>query len=346
VIAQAALVLLGLLQADAAGAPASQPSASSAPVVVALPVNAGQAILVALNRLRGEAASVGFEVRFVDAGVESISLGKLDDIARSLGPAALVAFNRPEGGAQPRRAMDVWFMDRQSGKTSFVHLTAEGESEGDDRADVILAVRAVDFIRARMFDTLTGRRPPPPEQQETKETIPDHRRRKYLGAGLAMLTSFDGFQPAFAPQLELGYHVTPWLRVGAIAFGLGTRPHVQSLPGRVSLDQRLLALGLAIRRPLWRRLHWLAEAGGGEYWVVVRGSALAPNIGRSATLSSLGAFVSAGLAVQVLPHVGIDLLGGTLWLQHNPEIYSDQLTYLGSIGRPTWLACLRLAITL
>ena len=133
------LGLFGLLQADMVGNPAvveRSETGSPALVVVALPANANRAILEALNRLRGEAISVGFEVRFVDAATESMTLTQLDDLSRGLRSAAVVAFAGPEGSMKTAHSLDVWFLDRASGKTSVVHLTADGSADAEDRGEV------------------------------------------------------------------------------------------------------------------------------------------------------------------------------------------------------------------
>jgi hypothetical protein len=344
VIVPVALALFGLIYADVAAAAAADNGNGAAKVVVALPANASRAILEALNRLRGEAISVGFEVRFVDASAEFNSLEQLDDLSLGLKPSAVVAFSGPKDSAQAPYSLDVWFMDRASGKISVAHLTAEGESDIEDRGDVIIAVRAVDFIRARMFDSLAGRRAATPKPQQASPS--PSMKRKYVAAGVGVFSSFAGFKHSLAPQLELGYSITSWARVGANAFGLGTRPRVvDSNVGQVSLDQRFLGLSLTLQSRVWHRLQGLGEVGCGEYRVLVHGSANPPNTGKNATLSSLSALVSAGMALDLLSNVALDLRVGTLWLQDKPKIYSTESTYLGSVGRPTWFASLRVGVS-
>jgi hypothetical protein len=331
-----------LLQADVGDNAVVDRGESGLPamVVVALPANANRAMLEALNRLRGEATSVGFEVRFVEAATESVSLAQLDSLSRGLRSAAVVAFAGPEDGAPTARSLDVWFMDRASGKTSVAHLTADEYADAADRGEVVLAVRAVDFIRARMFDTLAGR----PVEIERPKPQPEiaRVRRIYLAAGIGFLEGSSGFSPSLAPQIEVGYRLTDWSRIGASAFGLGTQPNIDGRSGRVSLDPRFVGVGLTLLGRAWRRMQPMVEVGGGEYWVVVRGETKPPNAGRTVALSSPAAVVALGLAINILPYLVLELRGGTLWLQSKARIYSTEDTYLGSMGRPTWLgsACL------
>lgn len=339
-IASVALALFGLIHADVAANAAAADGDASAMVLVALPANASQAMLEALNRLRGEATSVGFEVRLVEAGANPVSLGQLDDLSRRLRPAAIVALAEPKDTSQAAQSLDVWFINRGNGKTTVVHLTAEGDTDAKDRKDVIVAVRAVDFIRARMFDTLIGRQASPAKQRPAS---PPSLSRNYVAAGVGVFASFAGFKASLAPQLEVGYQPVSWGRISVSAFGFGTQPQVDSIAGHVSLDQRFVGASLTLLGLVWHRLQPLAEIGGGEYWVIVRGVTDPPAVGSTVTLSSPGALASLGFALKILPSVAIELRGGTLWLQNQPIIHSNEATYLGSVGRPIWFTSLRAA---
>ena len=341
-ISALALGLFGLFQADVAGNAASvERGDSGAPalVVVALPANANRAIVEALNRLRGEATSVGFEVRFVDAATESLSLAQLDSLSRGMGSAAVVAFADPEENAWTAHSLDVWFMDRASGRTSVAHLTADQYADAADRGEVVLAVRAVDFIRARMFDTLAGRLVEPERTKPRAEIA--RVRRTYLAAGIGVLGGSSGFAPSVAPQIEVGYQLTDWVRIGASAFGLGTQPHVDGSNWRVSLDPRFVGASLILLGRAWHRLQPELEVGGGECWIRVRGDASLPKVGQTSTLSSPGAVVALGLAIEILPYLVLELRSGTLWLQSKARISTDD-TYLGSLGQPSWSGSARL----
>ncbi len=339
-ISALALALFGLLQAEAPGSSAVVDGGAPALVVVALPANASRAILEALNRLRGEATSVGFEVRLVEAATESVSLAQLDTLSRGLRPAAVVAFARPDDITQAPHSLDVWFVDRASGKTSVAHLAAEIVADAGERADVIIAVRAVDFIRARMFDTLASRRVEPAPARPPPEIA--RPRRYHLAAGFGALSTPSGFSPSLAAQIAVGFRLTGWLRVGATAIGLGTEPQRESSAGRVGLGQRFVGANLTLLGRPWHRLQPVLEIAGGEYWVVVRGTPTSPNLGWTVTRKSPGVASSLGLAVDILPYLALELRGGALLLQSQVRIYSTEDAYMGSLGRPIWFggACL------
>jgi predicted outer membrane lipoprotein len=335
------IVLAGLVPV-AAGDAAARSGGGPALVVVALPAQASPAILEALNRLRGEASSVGFEVRLVSSAEGALSLEQIERLWADLQPAAVVAFARRDDGAQTPPALDVTFLDRTSGRTSVAHLTAGEVTDAPERAEVIMAVRAVDFIRARMFDTLAGRRgePPPPPPPPSAVAPP---RRYAVTAGLAVLHAPSGFTVGLAPRMAVGYRAARWLRVAVTAFGLGQMAQREVEAGRVNLAQGFVGANAAWLGPAWHRLQPVFELGGGEYWVTTRGEAIAPNLGATTTLSSPGATTSLGVAFGILPWLALELRGSTLWLKSQVHINSMADVNLGTVGRPLWFGDVSLA---
>jgi hypothetical protein len=210
-----------------------------------------------------------------------------------------------------------------------------------DRADVVIAVRAVDFIRARMFDTLayrlaTAPRPPPPAAP-----IPALQDRTFVAGGLAVLAASSGFTPALLPYLETGYQLRSWVRVTASAFGLGTRPERHAQEGRVRIDQRFIGLGLTFTRWQWRRFLPHAELGAGAYWVVAEGR-VNPGFqgqGHRITAWSVGGRACVGITASISRHFFFDVTAGTLWLMPEPRLYSSE-TFVASTGLPSWTGTL------
>ena len=330
-----ALVLFGFLATASSGAAALPSGPHPALVLVALPADADPAILEALNRLRGEAMSVGFEVRLVDTGADPRLLDRLDGALAGLRPAAVVTVARPDPGQPGPGALDVTFLDRATGKISVAHFSTVEVADAQERGDVIIAVRAVDFIRARMFDTLASRRAPPPPPPPPAPPAP-RLRRYHVAAGVAVFGTPTGFAPSVAPRLAVGFWLAEWLRLGIAAEGLGSEPERQSDAGRVRLDQGFIGADVTLMSRSWHRCRLLLDLGGGEYWLTARGDGTAPYVGRTITLSSPGATVSAGLAVRLLPYLSLELRGGTLWLQSEARVSATKEVYLGSVGRPLW----------
>jgi hypothetical protein len=305
-------------------------------IAVAIPEGQNSAMQEALNRLRGEALSVGFEVRFIHADTPDTPAAQLETLAPGPRTAAVVVFaNQADAtsAAPGSRQLDVWFLDRSSGKTSVAHLHVSDEEM--DRADVVIAVRAVDFIRARMFDTLAyrlataARRPSPPRAPAIQD-------RSFVAGGLAVLGTVSGFAPSLQPYVEAGYQLRSWVRATASAFGLGTRPELQTQAGIVRIDQRFIGLGLTFTRWQWWRLFPHAELGGGAYQVVAEGIADAGFHGQRITAWSLGGRTSVGVTASLSRHFFFDVAAGTLWLMPEPRLYSLS-TFVASTGLPSWM---------
>ena len=332
-----AWVLLGWLAASAATVPTTGAGEATL-VVVALPAQADQAIIEALNRLRGEATSVGFEVRLVRAESETLSLQQLENLWAGLRPAAVVGFTRPSGESPTAHAIDVTFLDRSTGKTSVAHLDATDVAEGKERADVVIAVRAVDFIRACMFDALVGRGPPPPAPAPPPPTPAVRRiRRLDIGVGVATLSGPSGFFPAFAPELVAGYRPVRWLRIGITGMGFSSQPMRETLAGQVRLGQWFVGANTTLIVPRWRRLQPMLELGAGEHWVVASGRAVPPVTAKTVTLASPAFSSVVGLAIELVPYLVIELRGGALWLKREARISATEDLYLGSMGWPLWV---------
>jgi hypothetical protein len=334
----AALLLAVALSPDTAGTRAPADS-GTAVIAVAIPEGQNSAMQEALNRLRGEALSVGFEVHFIHADTPNTPAAQLETLAPGPRTAAVVVFADQANAAiseSGSRQLDVWFLDRSSGKTSVAHLRVSDEEM--DRADVVIAVRAVDFIRARMFDTLayrlaTAARPPSPPASARSPATQD---RTFLAGGLAVLGTVSGFAPSLQPYIEAGYQVRSWGRVTASAFGFGTRPSLQAQEGTLRVDQSFIGLGLTFMHWSWWRFLPHAEAGGGAYHVVAEGIANTGFQGQRITAWSLGGRASVGVAVTLSRHLFFDVTAGTLWLTQEPRLYSLS-TFVASAGRPSWI---------
>ena len=345
--ATSAALVLALLQGAAGPAASTDTSAapSSAVIAVIVPSVANVPMVDALTRLRGEAASVGFEIRLVEspAGVEPP--GQLDLVAQELTPAAVVALvGHPEHSNDSAiGAIDVWFLDRSAGKTSVGHLSVD--KDAGDRADLVLAVRVVDFIRARMFDSLVrsqnlSREKPRPVVAHT--TVG----RRYLAFGMVSTGSFSGFSPAFLPTLEVGYAVRPWLRLtlGAGAFGAQPRTVTVASAGSATLDEALGSFSASLLAPAWWRFVPYVQTGAALFHLAVHGEGSSGYLGHDRSGFSPGWFGSVGVEVVLSPHVVLQVSGGALLLLREPQVFIDKVE-AARTGRPAWLGNALLGVT-
>jgi hypothetical protein len=307
---------------------------------VAIPEGQNSAMQEALNRLRGEALSVGFEVRFIRVDTPLTPAAQLDSLSPGPRTAAVVVFANTADATAAEvsvRQLDVWFLDRSSRKTSVAHLHVSEEEM--DRADVVLAVRAVDFIRARMFDTLANRlatAAPPASPTPPPQPAPPAQHRGFVAGGLAVLGTSSGFSPSFLPYLEVGYQLRSWVSATVSAFGWGTRPTLQAQEGTVRIDQSFIGLGLTFAHWRWWRVLPHAELGGGAYHVVAEGIANSGFQGERMTAWSAGGRASLGVTASLSRRLFFDVTAGTLWLAPEPRLYSLS-TLVASTGRPSWV---------
>ncbi len=358
-------LFLALLHGAAGALPGgTPPDATSTVIAVVLPAAPDASMLEALSRLRGEADSVGFELRLVPAEPGIEPRAELDRVARELAPAAVVALVGKPGAEAPGperdrlatsdpsapapatpasvRSVDVWFLDRGTGGMSLGQLTIE--EEAGTRGDLALAVRVVDFIRARMFDSLVR------AQAAARADRPAPVRhalagRYVLAAGLDGTGSFAGFDAAWLPTLELGYAARSWLRLTVAIAGLGTEPSRRTKAGSATMDQRLCKLGMALLgRPRWR-LQPLVEVSAIAYFLSVRGEGYSGYVGYRPSSWSPGAQAQTGLALLLGRHVFLQLAGGALLLFREPTVHVADVE-VARTGRPAWLATLLLGATL
>jgi hypothetical protein len=337
-------LILALLHGVAG--PSLAAPAPSTVIAVILPAAPNASMLEALYRLRGEADSVGLELRLVGAAADVEPQAQLDSVARGLAPAAVVALVGKSGPAVGATisSIDVWCLDRATGKTQVGHLTAE-EGAGD-RADLLLAVRVVDFIRARMFDSLVRNlaearaKQPKQRQAVTHELVGRWR----VAAGIGSTGSFSGFAPAWLPALEFSFAVRRWLHLTLGAEGLGSRPSRGTGTGSATMDQKLVKVSAVFVARTWWRLYPYVEAGAAAYFLSVHGEGYNGNVGYEPSSWSPGLLGSAGIGAILFRHLVLQLGGGAMLLWREPEIFITD-TEVARTGRPAWLGSAMLGVT-
>lgn len=329
-------VLQGLTGAGLHAQPTQGPASSV--IAVIIPAAATPSMLDALNRLRGEATSVGFEIRLVEPLPPAGPQAQLERVARDLAPAAVVALSgggRAGEDASALAAVEVWFLDRASGKISVGHLSVEANA--GDRVEQALAVGVVDFIRARMFDSLV-QASATSKAERLPSAEPIRLRAYQVSAGLGTLGSFSGFSPTLLPLVEASLTLRPWLRLSLAAGGLGTRVRQSTAAGSVEIAQRLLKVGATFfAPPLARRWYVNGETGFAVLFVATRGAGSSGFAGQTPTGASLGVHCSGGVLLALTSHVVLQSSLGALWLFREQQVFiaDDQVA---STGHPTWLA--------
>jgi hypothetical protein len=304
------------------------------------------AVTEALNRFRGEAESVGFKVIVVPGSDAATPVAQMDLVAHTTSAAATIAF---VNGGDPH-ALDVWFTDRLTGQTLVGHVSVQNES--GDRASVVLAVKAVDFLRARMFDFLVARPKSladdapllvsTPVSPVAGVSSPPSRRssRISFSIGIDALQSLQGLGTMVLPLLRGAYDIAAWSSLRLTIGGLGTRSHVNVMGGGAIVSEELAMAEWAVM-PGKARVRPLLSVGVGVHDVRAQGTAVAPYTARTGSQVSLAVAFSAGLRAALNRRLALSAEAGSFLLFPEPQVSIAGLEG-GRTGRPGLFATVTL----
>lgn len=143
---------------------AAAPPAPSRVVVLARTDDADDVTGEALARVSGELTAAGFDVRAVWVATSADPRATVETVGRELSPAAAFAIFPGAPTPDGRPSAEIWVSDRLTGRATVEHLTVDPR-DGDRRA-AVLAVRAVELLKASVAELWVGGsappRPPPP----------------------------------------------------------------------------------------------------------------------------------------------------------------------------------------
>ncbi len=306
-------------------------------IVVVEPTGTDQLLSEALIRLRAELSSDGFEVVRVAQGDQKDVRAELEQAPPGPVPAATLALTRVEG----RAAIDVWVVDRVSGKTLVRRVEALASG---DLVPATLAIRAVDLLQASLAEsTLPGRVPPEKMPADLAALLPkphvnDVQPASAIGLGMGILHSFAGLGPAVAPvvQLTRSLHRRFALRLELAGPAFGQS--VEARAGFARPRQELAGLGLV--NTLGRGLVAPRLAFGlGVYHLHASGDARPPNTGRRSEAWAAAATLGVAVAVQVGSRTS--LVTGVEGIVTFPGVAIDVgNTIAAKAGRPSFLLSL------
>jgi hypothetical protein len=284
------LLVLGLLTAPSLAAERSR---------VALVRASGDDALLAeaTTRLQAELGALGFEVVLVDPTEGGDARASVEAAHLTPPPIATLALSHEGSSA----AADVWVADGLTAKTSVRRIDVRDVSQ--DRAPSVLAVRAVELLRASLLEAArpphekqgeeaSGGKPPavppPPLPRDVERFVdaggddggaasrwPPTKTGIRAELGAALLTSLSGSSPAFGPMLRVGYgsdRLSGRISVVAPAFGAG----VDAPAGSASIRQELAVFELVTTLPPSSRFLAVLSAGAGVHHARIDGSASPP----------------------------------------------------------------------
>lgn len=331
--------MVTLVQATSGPLPQLPLPTPSTSLVVIVPTAATPTLRDALGRLRGEAESVGFAMQLVESAGHADPRTHMQQIAAATSPAAVVALVERPPQAETAGAIDVWFLDCATGRSSLGNLLVE--SEAGDRAELLLAVRVVDFIRARMFDSLVRSS----AKAQSKPVLRhEPMGRHFVAAGMAATGSFDGLPTSLMPSIEAGFGIRPWLQISMVAQGFGSKPRRENRDGRVTIDEKLLLLSASLRGRGWWRFFPSAALGFSALFLSAHGEGKPGYLGHDDSAWTQGIFATVGGGVVLTPHVQLVASGGATMLRREPAVYVNDIE-VARTGRPAWLGSAALGVS-
>jgi hypothetical protein len=280
----------------------------------------------ASTRLRAELDGAGFEVVEVDRAPGD-PRAEVENAAGSEGCFATVALNRASFGA----FADVWISDNLTGKTVIRRLEVSAASN----AAAVLAIRALELLRASLLEIAEPPRPTEPAQsppsdvlrfmepvlpQPAVEIAP-----RYFFAGPKLGVSVLGLHGTRGLGLALG----PSVRV---SHGLSRRffarlswagplvgPEPARAEGRATVRQEFATLDLGLATDA-RPFGAYAFIGAGAFHLHTAGSAAMPRHAATDNVVSFASQVGLGGLARLGARTALHAELGMLWLAPHPVV--------------------------
>ena len=302
-------------------------------IVLVRPSSSDPALLSAFAHLQGELKVHDFEVVLVDTTGET-SPSDLERAAAQQGAVAAISLLRSHDAA----SADIWVSDRATGKISRRSITTPPRPEGPN----LLAVRAVDLLRASLRELEPEATLPPDIVGAAPATAPEHvrdwasadatRRSLSLSGGALVQAPVTGFGLAVGPLLAVGYAPTAAVTLRLELQGplWGSR-YVTDNASATLLQQQLLA---EARLRLWHLgdFSCSASAAGGASHLTARGEATAPYAPSEASSWTALGGLGLGAEWRLARVTTLSLRGRSFVFAPKPvvQVGADHVTY----GRP------------
>jgi hypothetical protein len=294
----------------------------------------------AFNRLRAELVLQDFQVELLEAEPGRLTPDGLERAAQQRDAFAGIALARQGSGANA----DICVADRITGKITLRRLAITGRD-----SPRILAVRAVDLLRASLRELPPDERPPPDVVGVAPAPAPDavrafaDRARFQLSVAAVGLGSLREISSGYGAGLSLWYRPTLRLALGALWVGPLVGARYRSSNGSAVLRQELGQLRATFDLLSPGRFELGPVLGAGVYHLQAQGDVEAPLSSRSAGVWSFAGSggVEARLALSESVSLGAAVHGVLLTPQ--PVVAVD--TAAEELGQPLLLASLGLGVS-
>jgi len=291
-------------------------------VVLLRPTTTDEVTTMALARIKGELIAAGFEVTVVPQRDELPSRSVVETAASELNPLAVFAIFHDRSKVGTSSTAEIWVSDRLVDRTSVERMRLDNDEPG--RGATVLAVRAVELLKASLaeFWTVPERPRPPPAPPEQR--VPTAKplaavRRPAVSEGVAaqaafgMLYSFGEIGPVWTPLLALAYGTADGIGARMTIGGLGSDAILETAEGTARIEQQFATLeGFVMSR--WDgSVQVFVSAGAGAYRAAVEGTGVYPYRGKTGQSWSLLTGAGFGVAAEVYPHIAFIVEGEAFW---------------------------------
>jgi hypothetical protein len=301
-------------------------------VALVRPADDDLVLVDAFNRLRAELHIHEFETSVLDAAVPTQDPDALAAAAQSADALASIAFVRQNG----KTSVEIWLADRVSGKVTMRTLSL---SKTDD-ASSVLAIRAVDLLRASLRELDPGKRPPADVVGVDRRPIPEAVTTLAAPPTPAWtlraeaVAIFDGprLWLAYGPSLGVFHSIGDRVDLGVALAGPLLGASWKTSEGSASVGQEL---GWAELRVHALRSRWLKLGGNlalGEHYLRAQGQAISPLLSRTDQVWSFVGALGVHAEASFIARAAIVVSVRALMLTPRPGLGIGQRTAV--IGLP------------
>jgi hypothetical protein len=311
-------------------------------VVLLRPAASDEITIEALARVKGELTAALFDVVVVPQSPGLDLQTALQTLGRELDPIATFGILRGAVGAPDPTLAEVWVFDRTENKIVIQRMRISREDP--ERGATVLAVQAVELLKASLAQFWSPPLPPPavPGREGTVVAPAAPPSPPFIVTGLAVQAGV-GWLQSFGP---VGAVWQPHLRISAAGSegfggrltlsGFGTKAEVAAAGGSARIDQRSALLELVKAFRPERRLQIVASGGIGFGVVHVEGTAIAPLTDRSGDALSL--LTGGGVSMMVALHRRLALAASAeMYLAWPHAMVRIDQTDAGRVGWPALL---------
>jgi hypothetical protein len=312
-------------------------------VVVLKPPSTDEITTVALARVRGELTAAGFDVREIPQDPSADIRDVLETVGRDLDPIATFAIIRGPSAAGAGAA-DIWVNDRLAGKSVIQSVHLVSSASDPERAATVLAVQAVELLKASLAQYWIGPAALPPRPAAPPaEAAPPGREAPYVSAGftaeaaVGRLDSVGAVGAVWEPIVRLAYGGPGGWAARASFGGLGSDTELHTATESALLQQQVGTLEAVRSFHVVARAQLFASAGAGAYHLRVVGTGTGTWHGTVTSAWAALAIAGAGLALPLGERLALLVEGQALVTFPSVVVRIDDAE-AGRTGLPALLA--------